>query len=92
MTPRTVLHVGDVLYVNDPKLGTGSAQAGDTQAQEDAGPVRIVHTVSRGQNPTTIARRYGVKLSDLFVWNSWSKAPVLQIGDKIVVITDSVAD
>ena len=92
MTPRTVLHVGDVLYVNDPKLGTESAQEGDAQAQEDAGPLRIVHTVSRGQNPTTIARRYGVKLSDLFVWNSWSKAPVLQIGDEIVVITDSVDD
>ncbi len=41
--------------------------------------------VSRGHNPTTIARRYGVRLTDLFKWNNWTKTPVLHVGDKVVV-------
>ena len=90
--PRTVLHVGDVLYVNDPKIGTGSEGEGNGGSKADAGPARIVHTVTRGQNPTTIAKRYGVKLRDLFVWNGWNKAPVLQIGDEIIVITESASN
>ena len=91
MNSRTVLQVGDVLYIDDPKLGTGSGE-GNGVEEKDAGPVRVVHKVKPGQNPTTIARHYGVRLNDLFVWNEWNKSPVLQIGDEIIVITDSSAD
>ena len=91
MNSRTILQVDNVLYVRDPKSGTGSARSGGEEELGDAGPVRIVHTVKRGQNPTTIARRYGVKLNDLFVWNRWNKSPVLQIGEEVIVLTDASA-
>ncbi|MCP4643044.1 MAG: LysM peptidoglycan-binding domain-containing protein [bacterium] len=74
LNKKSVLHVGDEYRV-----------AGPASAAADSGPKKIVHVVARGQNPTTIAKRYGVSLSDLFEWNGWSKAPVLQIGNKIVV-------
>lgn len=46
---------------------------------------RIIHTVRRGENPTTIARRYGVSVSELRQWNNWSRSPVLHIGEKVVI-------
>ena len=50
-----------------------------------AAPAETTHKVSTGQNPTTIARRYGVKISDLYKWNNWPKNHVLQVGDTVVI-------
>ena len=44
--------------------------------------------VARGENPTTIASRHGVKVSDLLEWNDWDKKVVLQIGQKVTVYTN----
>ena len=81
LTPRSVLRVGQkvVIYKGD-RAGTSGAAA-----SRPAGPEKITHVVSRGENPTTIARRYGVKISDLFTWNNWSKKAVLHIGQKVTV-------
>ncbi|NIA15538.1 MAG: LysM peptidoglycan-binding domain-containing protein [Nitrospiraceae bacterium] len=76
LTPRSVLRIGQKVVVY-----TG----GKTAASKAAGPKKTTHVVSRGENPTTIARRYGVKISDLFKWNNWSKKTVLQIGQKVTV-------
>jgi len=75
LNSKSILPIGKK-YVVYPK---GSASA----AAPEAAPIE--HTVSRGQNPTTIARRYGVSVNDLFRWNDWSRNHVLQIGDKVVV-------
>lgn len=48
-------------------------------------PDETIHKVTTGQNPTTIARRYGVKISDLYKWNEWPKDHVLQVGDKVAI-------
>ena len=56
-----------------------------SQASSGSEGERVVHVVARGHNPTTIARRYGVQVSDLYRWNSWPKNHVLRVGDQVVV-------
>lgn len=44
-----------------------------------------VHVAGQGDNPSTIARKYNVKVSDLYKWNNWDNKTVLQVGQKVVV-------
>ncbi len=81
LSKGSVLHIGDQLIVFVPEAQARNIQ---TASQQESG-APVVHTVRRGQNPTTIARRYGVKLSDLFRWNEWGAAPLLQIGDEVLL-------
>lgn len=91
LTSRSVLQVGDKLVIRGP--GASIVQADDpvrlASAKNAAAPredgERIVHVVARGHNPTTIARRYGVNVSQLYRWNSWSKNHVLRVGDEVVL-------
>jgi membrane-bound lytic murein transglycosylase D len=43
------------------------------------------HEVKKGDSPSSIAKKYDVKLSDLYKWNGWSKDPKLDIGDKVTI-------
>ena len=72
LSKRSTLKVGQKLTVKAPRVQVASNN-------------KVTHTVAKGNNPTSIARRYGVKVNDLYKWNSWSKNHVLQIGDKVVV-------
>jgi membrane-bound lytic murein transglycosylase D len=68
--------------------------ASKTAAKTDASPAKsqdpkpdaTIHVVSKGENPSTIASRYKVKLSDLYKWNNWGKNVVLQPGQKVTII------
>ena len=71
---RSILKPGDELNV----------PAGSIAAE----PAKLEHVVERGQNPTVIAKRYGVPLENLFTWNNWSNAPLLRVGDRVTVFTD----
>ena len=69
-----------------------SARKASARASAAAAPEKpaekgeaIIHVVAKGQNPTTIARRYGVRVSDLLEWNGWQKAPLLKVGDKVTI-------
>lgn len=77
LTKSSVLRAGKTYRVQPPEAGSGAAA--------ESTPKEVVHKVARGQNPTTIARRYGVKLSDLFKWNNWPKGHVLHVGDEVVI-------
>ncbi|MFP4502888.1 MAG: LysM peptidoglycan-binding domain-containing protein [Candidatus Hydrogenedentota bacterium] len=80
---RSTLHIGDKLVVY---TGTGSASpAPDDNTGQGGGLEKIIHKVARGHNPTTIARRYGVSVSNLFRWNNWPRNKVLQVGDEVIV-------
>ncbi len=46
-------------------------------------PADGIHVVKSGDNPWTIARRYGVPHADLMRWNELTSASVLQVGQKI---------
>ena len=91
LTTRSVLHIGDeyVVYVPEDSPEQGSKDLSEPEKEPDDAkeqePEKIVHVVAKGQNPTTIARRYGVRLSQLFEWNGWKKAPLLHIGDEVVI-------
>ena len=91
LTSRSVLHIGDkcVVYTgNKPDNSPVVEVAPKKNPLEKANSQKQIHVVRNGQNPTTIARRYGVKLNDLLAWNNLTKKSVLQIGEKIVVYTD----
>lgn len=45
----------------------------------------ITHVVAKGNNPSVIARQYGVRVSDLFKWNNWPQVPILKVGDEVKV-------
>lgn len=66
----TVLRVGDAYIIGNSAGG---------------GPVETTHKVTSGENPTTIARKYGVKVSDLFSWNGWRKGHVLRVGEEVTI-------
>lgn len=80
LTPKSVIHVGQKLKV--PPTQTAKA------ASEPTPPAKLepqTHVVAKGDNPSTIASRYKLKVSDLFKWNGWPKNVVLDIGDKVKV-------
>ncbi|MDX9972682.1 MAG: LysM peptidoglycan-binding domain-containing protein [FCB group bacterium] len=68
-------------------LRGGSAKAEEPAKEEAkaAQPSKTTHVVKKGDNPSAIAQKYKVKLSDLYKWNGWSKDPVLDLGDKVVI-------
>jgi len=89
LTASSVLHVGDELVIHRkgaPAAAEASSERIVTASNaSEGGTGRIVHVVARGHNPTTIARRYGVSVSDLFRWNEWPRNHVLRVGDQVVV-------
>lgn len=93
LTAKSVVHVGDKYKVR--VAGTPKEASAAPPAEKKDNPVakteektgeKIVHTVGKGENPTTIARRYGVKISELYEWNNWDKGTVLQVGQKVTVL------
>ncbi len=89
LTASSVLHVGDELVIHRkgaPAAAEASSERIVTASNaSEGGTGRIVHVVARGHNPTTIARRYGVSVSDLFRWNEWPRNHVLRVGDQVIV-------
>jgi len=80
LTQKSIIRVGQKLKV--PPIQTAKA---DSEPTQPAKPDPKTHLVAKGDNPSTIASRYKVKLSDLFKWNGWPKNVVLDIGDKVNV-------
>ena len=81
---RSVIQIGDeyVLYVTPAtfrRMETASRNPAAATGE------KIVHRVTRGQNPMLIAKRYGVNLRDLFRWNGWTKTPTLHVGTEVIV-------
>ena len=68
-----------------PAERTQLAEAKDPAPKAAKAAEPIVHVVSKGNNPSGIARQYGVRVSDLFKWNNWPQTPVLKVGDEVKV-------
>ena len=90
LTTKSIIRVGQKLTVQNPAKNTGQRSHDNdvTVAQAHDNTSWVVHKVTAGQNPTTIAKRYGVRVSDLFKWNNWNKKHVLQIGDEVAIYRD----
>jgi membrane-bound lytic murein transglycosylase D len=80
LTAKSVLQAGKAYKVSGSGESTPPAKRGAAPT-----PAETSHKVATGQNPTTIARRYGVKISDLYKWNNWDKNHLLQVGDTVVI-------
>jgi len=48
---------------------------------------KVVHVVAKGDCPSIIAEKYGVRTRDLLAWNNLTAKSRINIGDKIVVHT-----
>ncbi len=61
-----------------------------TDEQKSGTPTRHVHVVRKGENLSTISRRYGTTVSRLLGWNSGiGKSSILHPGDRLVLYLDS---
>jgi membrane-bound lytic murein transglycosylase D len=90
LTKRSVVHIGDNLVAYVPSTTPAPTQVAAAQptkaiASPASEGTKQIHTVAQGQSPWTISRQYGVPMKDLYTWNGWEKAPVLQIGSEVVV-------
>ena len=59
----------------------------DAEEKKPAAPVRVTHTVRRGETLSGIASRYGVSLSNVRSWNSISGSRI-NSGQKLTIYTD----
>ncbi len=83
---KALIHIGQKLIVSTPKVpGKADGPAPKSKASTEGN--KTIHKVTEGQSPASIAKRYGVKTSDIFSWNSWEKDHILHIGDDVIVYT-----
>lgn len=97
LTTRSRLQIGDKLVVY-PSGGAPEtvqpqqaeektekpAESAQQQPQSPKGK-KTIHTVKRGDNPSAIAKKYGVSLDDFMRWNNLTKRTTLHIGQELVV-------
>jgi membrane-bound lytic murein transglycosylase D len=76
LNSRSVLQVGQsiTVYKSEPKTTSKTAV------------LTMAHVVRSGDNPSDIAKKYKIKLRDLYALNGWKKDPVLQIGQKVKIM------
>jgi LysM repeat protein len=51
------------------------------------GTVKTVHALARGENPSVVAKKYGVTTADVLAWNKLAKNARLKVGQELVVYT-----
>jgi membrane-bound lytic murein transglycosylase D len=68
------------------KLKVNAGEGGNVAAKKPAAKkeTTITHKVKSGENYTTIAKRYGCKVSDVKKWNNRT-SDKLDVGDKLVI-------
>ncbi len=89
LSAKSIIRVNQTLTVRNPVKGAGQRdRSDDVQMAQASQSTRLLHKVTAGQNPTSIARQYGVRVSDLFKWNDWPDRHVLHIGDEVAIYRD----
>lgn len=56
-----------------------------TEAGQPPNTKKVVHKVGKGDNPSVIAKKYGVKTDDFLKWNKLTPRARFQIGEEYVV-------
>jgi len=89
LTAKSIIRVGQELTVRSSSKSTAKRDTSNdvTLAQSQTNN-RVVHKVTAGQNPTSIAKKYGVSVNDLFKWNNWKDKHVLKVGDEVEIYRD----
>ncbi len=68
----------------DFKVGVAKAQAA-TEKKYIAAPTKVYHKVRSGDNLSSIAKKYGVRVSHLQQWNGMGRKTMIRAGQKLVV-------
>ena len=61
---------------------TASAKSSKSVVEQ---PKESAHVVSKGETASSIAQKYGVKVSDVLTWNNVKNAANIQVGQKLVI-------
>ncbi|NLN93774.1 MAG: LysM peptidoglycan-binding domain-containing protein [Candidatus Hydrogenedens sp.] len=86
LTTKSVLRVGQSLKIKTTAVAAaGRDRQKDLTVSQASAAEKVVHKVRAGQNPTSIARHYGVAVNDLYKWNNWKKDHILRIGDEVSI-------
>lgn len=90
LTSKSVLRVGQQCKVypkgsspEGAKVASTGSKKENVKMAEAAAPK--THVVAKGHNPTSIARMYGISVSDLYKLNGWDNNHVLQVGEQVKV-------
>lgn len=78
----------DAVSTTESESSTDEAPIADSDVEtpvEAPAYREIIHTVTRGDNPSSIARKYGVTTEEVLAWNNLKRNAVLHIGDKLVI-------
>lgn len=80
------LALADMAAKEVADIQTDRAQPpGTRDPGQPTGTDKIIHTVKRGDNPYTIAKKYGVSTDNVLKWNKLTKRSILNIGDKLTL-------
>jgi LysM repeat protein len=89
LTAKSIIRVGQELTIQRAaKTASKRDSSKDVTVAKAQSSTPVLHKVTAGQNPTSIARKYGVSVNDLFKWNNWSNKHVLKIGDEVKIHRD----
>ena len=78
---------GERLIVSAAGKSSGSSSSGRRESAGSDGGSRLTHRVARGETLSSIARRYGVSISQLTSWNGISANRVLRVGQRLTIRT-----
>ncbi len=86
---NNTIRIGQTLLIPESAHGrfANRVSASNASVQEDRlpGPQRIVHTVTAHDNLWTIAKFYGVKVSEIRFWNNLSYFGQLHVGEHLIL-------
>lgn len=89
LTRTSMIRVGQSLKLYRPASSPSKVAKSESSA---ASTNRGTHTVRKGENASTIAKKYGVRTSELLAWNGLTTRSILGIGDLLAVrAPDTVA-
>lgn len=83
LSSRSIIHPGQAVLVPRPSAGGGVDWAEDEPARGGHSNGETVHRVRRGEALETIARRYGLRVSDLARWNGLDRPDRIRIGQEL---------
>ncbi|MFM7432835.1 MAG: LysM peptidoglycan-binding domain-containing protein, partial [Gammaproteobacteria bacterium] len=86
MDPRTLMRLngkkpGDKIMPGERLIVSGNASESTSASK------RVTHRVRSGETLSSIAKRYGVTISQLIRWNDISANRVLRIGQRLIIRT-----
>jgi len=93
LTAKSIIRVGQELTIHkanksqDKRDTSNDVTIAQAPKQKQTAS-SVVHKVTAGQNPTSIAKKYGVAVNDLFKWNNWKDKHILKVGDEVKIYRD----